>query len=281
MNGYRLGRILGIDVYIHGSWLVIGGLVLWTLAVNALPMDYPELSAPARLLMAAIITFLFFASLLAHELGHSVVATARGIPVRRITFFLFGGMAETTRESRSAGEEFVIAIAGPVMSFLLAGLFFGLWMVGADGGWVPMLTGVAGYLTVLNVILGGFNLLPGFPMDGGRVLRAAIWKATGDVTRATRRAAQVGSGMAFLLMAYGMWEILSGAVINGVWLIFIGLFIRNAARTSYRQHLVGRVQAMTEAAWEQHRHERYRSHRPDPPDWSPSGRDVTPLSRDG
>lgn len=303
MTGYKLGRILGIEVHIHRSWVIIGALVLWTLAANALPADYPRMAPSLRLVMAAVITLLFFASLLAHELAHSVVAMARGIPVHRITFFLFGGMAQTSTDSRSAGEEFLIAIAGPLMSFLLGGLFLAFWAVGANGGWGEVVVGTAAYVAFLNLILGTFNLLPGFPMDGGRVLRSVIWKITGNVTRATRWAARVGSLMAILLMAYGFYEILAGAFINGVWLIFIGMFIRNAARSSYRHHLVSRVQEVTQEAWQRHRHEhRYGPVRPAGPgagggsrpgpgpdpvrepardDWPPPGRDVTPLSSDG
>ena len=308
MTGYRLGKILGIEVHVHGSWLIIGGLVLWTLAATALPADYPQLAPAVRLGMAVVITALFFVSLLAHELAHSVVAMARGIPVHRITFFLFGGMAQTSTDSRSAGEEFLIAIAGPVMSFLLGGLFFTLWTLGSGGDWGVLAVGTAAYLTVLNLILGTFNLLPGFPMDGGRVLRSIIWKATGNVTRATLWASRVGSGMAVLLMGYGLYQILTGAVMGGVWLIFIGLFIRNAARTSYRRHLMSRMQDVAQTAWDRHRQEvrfgraqpsgtgplegaepeepdRTGAGRPGtaPPerdDWPPSGRDVTGLSGD-
>lgn len=293
MTGYKLGRIFGIEVHVHGSWLVIGGLVLWTLAVNALPADFPEIGPALRMVMAVVITILFFVSLLAHELAHSVVAMARGIPVHRITFFLFGGMAQTSTDSRSPGEEFLIAIAGPVMSVLLGGLFFAIWLLatGAGTGQMPgttaaPLVGTAAYLAVLNLILAVFNLLPGFPMDGGRVLRAAIWKATGNVTRATRWASRVGGWMALALMAYGFYEILTGAFISGVWLIFIAMFIRNAARSSYRHHLMSRVQEVTQQAWQRHRHEHPfgpgprspAAPRPDP-EWPPPGRDVTGLDR--
>lgn len=302
MTGYKLGRVFGIEVHVHGSWLVIGALVLWTLAANALPADYPRMAPALRLLMAGVITLLFFVSLLAHELAHSVLAMARGIPVHRITFFLFGGMAQTSADSRSAGEEFLIAIAGPVMSFLLGGLFLAFWAVAANGGWSEAVVGTAAYVAFLNLILGTFNLLPGFPMDGGRVLRSVIWKVTGNVTRATRWAARVGSWMAILLMAYGFYEILTGALISGVWLILIGMFIRNAARTSYRHHLVSRVQDVAQEAWVRHRQQRrYGPARPAGPgggggeragpgrepdrepvdDWPPPGRDVTPLSGDG
>lgn len=300
MTGYRLGRIFGIEVHVHGSWLVIGALVLWTLAANALPADYPDIGAGLRFLMAVLITLGFFVSLLAHELAHSVVAIARGIPVPRITFFLFGGMAQTSADSRSAGEEFLIAIAGPVMSFLLGGLFFGFWVLGTGdpagfgGGWPPAVVGIAAYLTWLNLILGAFNLLPGFPMDGGRVLRAIIWTVTGNVTRATQWASRVGAGMAVLLMGYGLWEVLMGRFISGVWMILIGMFIRNAARASYRHHLVARMQDMAQQAWESHRHQHPEGSRGGPPpgpgqtrqpggrpSWPPTGRDVTGLSGDG
>lgn len=227
---------------------------------------------------------------------------ARGIPVQRITFFLFGGMAQTSTDSRSAGEEFLIAIAGPVMSFLLAGLFYAFWILGEGGdpsaglggGWPTAIVGVAAYLAVLNLVLGAFNLLPGFPMDGGRVLRAVIWKVTGNVTRATQWASRVGAGMAVLLMAYGVWEILAGQLISGVWLILIGMFIRNAARASYRHHLVTRMQDMAQRTWDSHRHQYPQGARGGPGDgpgparepggsggWPPTGRDVSGLSGDG
>lgn len=236
MTGFRIGRVLGIDLRIHPSWFVIVLLVLWTLAAVALPPDFPELAAPLRWGLAAVITALFFLSLLAHELAHSVVAVLRGIPVHRITFFLFGGMAHTSMDSRTPGEEFAIAVAGPVMSVLLGGLFLALWWLGATLGWATPLLGVAVYVAALNLVLALFNLLPGFPMDGGRILRAGLWKATGDVHRATRWAAGVGVGMALVLIALGVWRVIRGDILAGVWLVLIGLFVRSAARASVRQH---------------------------------------------
>lgn len=249
MSGFRLGRIFGVDVHVHGSWFVIALLVMWTLAAGAIPAGFPELGLGGRVLMAAVLTLCFFFSLLAHELSHSVVAMTRGIPVHRITFFLFGGMAQTSTDSRSPGEEFVIAIAGPLMSFLLAGLALALWRAGVGGGWDPVISGGAMYVGGLNLALGVFNLLPGFPMDGGRVLRAAIWKATGSVTRATRWAARVGGWMAVGLMGLGVWNALTSDFIGGLWLVLIGLFIRNAARSSYRQHVLGRLHDVAEQSW--------------------------------
>ncbi len=294
MTGLKLGRIFGIEVHVHSSWLIIAALVMWSLSSAALPGDFPEMADGTRLAMASVITLLFFTSLLAHELGHSVVAMARGIPVHRITFFLFGGMAQTSTDSRSPGEEFVIAIAGPLTSLLLAALFFFLWYVGHGAGWAPIVTGSAAYIGVLNLVLGLFNMLPGFPMDGGRVLRAAIWKVTGSVTRATLWAARVGAGMAWILTAYGLWLMLTGDILGGVWLVFIGWFIRHAARSSYQQHLMGRMQEMTREILASHGHP-YPSggpgRSPDPGPHGPpprgevegreGGRDVTHLGGRG
>lgn len=291
MTGFRLGRIFGIEIHIHGSWLIIAALVMWSLSSAALPADFPQITGVARLLMASVITLLFFISLLAHELGHSVVAMARGIPVHRITFFLFGGMAQTSKDSRTPGEEFLIAVAGPLTSFLLAAFSFTLWYVGQGAGWSPVVAGIALYIGVLNLVLGVFNMLPGFPMDGGRVLRALIWKATGSVTSATRWASRVGAGMAWLLILLGFWQMTTGDVMGGIWLIFIGWFIRHAARSSYRQHLVGRMQAMTQEAFRSHYHRHPLGGRggwpggsgssPDRPESDavepPRGRDVTHL----
>lgn len=248
MSGLRLGRVFGIEVDVHPSWLVIALLLTWSLASGMLPAELPAMGAGTRYLLAGILAVLFFASLLAHELAHSLVALARGIPVDGITFFLFGGMARAARDSRSPGEEFIIAIAGPGCSFLLASLFFGLWWLGGTAGWPAPLTVGLGYLWALNLVLAVFNMLPGFPMDGGRVLRAVLWKATGDVTRATRWAARVGVWMALILMAVGVWLLVAGDVIGGIWLVLIGLFIRHAARTSYRHHMIGRLQELA-ARW--------------------------------
>ena len=221
MTGIRLGRIFGIDVHLHGSWLIIAGLLMWILVSGALPADFPEVVGGARIAMAAAITLLFFLSLLVHELAHSVVAMARGIPVDRITFFLFGGMAQTSRDSRSPGEEFLIAIAGPLQQSPARGdRLHRLWYVGSAAGWSNALVGSAAYMAVLNLVLALFNLLPGFPMDGGRVLRAVIWKATGSVTRATLWASRVGAwhgaGCSWR-MAPG-WSF-AGDLMGGVWLI--------------------------------------------------------------
>ena len=282
MAGFRLGRIFGIDVRVHGSWLVIALLAMWSLASAALPADFPDASQALRMGAAAVITLVFFLSLLAHELAHSLVAAARGIPVRGITFFLFGGMAETSTDSRSAGEEFLIAIAGPVMSFLLAAAFFGLWWMMAGSGLPSIVAGGAAYVAALNLVLGVFNLLPGFPMDGGRVLRSAIWKITGDVTTATRWASRIGVWLATALILFGVWDAFTSDLMGGLWLVLIGFFIRNAARSSYRQHLMTRLQNFTAVHGNDIRTRGREAPDPRRPDREPRppsspGRDVTGL----
>ncbi|HSH45930.1 MAG TPA: site-2 protease family protein [Longimicrobiales bacterium] len=232
MRGYRLGRVMGIDIQVHPSWSIIALLVMWSLATAALPADFPDLASGTRFLMAAGITLLFFLSLLAHELAHSMVAVVRGIPVHRITFFLFGGMAQTSRDSRSPGEEFLIAIAGPVCSLLLAGLFLSFWWLG-EPSWPTALAGSAAYLGVLNLVLAVFNMLPGYPMDGGRVLRAIIWKISGSVDSATRWASRVGVWMATGLMLFGAWDAATGDLMGGLWLVLIGYFVQRIARAGY------------------------------------------------
>ncbi len=277
MDGFKIGRLFGIDLRVHPSWFIIAALVTWTLYSNALPVDFPGVGAAERLIMAVGITLLFFASLLGHELAHSLVAMRRGIPVRRITFFLFGGMAQTARDSRSPTEEFVIAGAGPLASFGLAGAFFGIWLLGAEAHWPGAAMGVLGYMTALNLVLGTFNLIPGFPMDGGRLLRAGIWKATGDVTRATRWASRVGVWMAMAMVAYGLWEVFQGDVMSGMWLVLIALFIRNAARSSYRQHVLGQLDDVLNGRGLARSAEVPRSGAPEIRPPGLSGRDVTAL----
>jgi Zn-dependent protease len=240
MSGFRVGRILGIDVRVHPSWFAIVLLVMWVLAGVALPADFPHAGALLRLLVAGAITLLFFLSLLAHELAHALVAVRRGIPVHGITFFLFGGVAHTGKDSSSPLEEFLIAVAGPIMSVALAALFLALWWAGMNAGWEGVVVAGMAYVGALNLILALFNLLPGFPMDGGRVLRALLWLVTGDVTRATRWASHIGVAMGLLLMGYGGWRVLQGDFIGGVWLVLIAGFIARAARMAYRQHLFAR-----------------------------------------
>ena len=237
MSGFRVAKILGFEVRVDYSWFIIFGLILWSFTSGVFPSRAPGLEPWAYALMGGIGALLFFVSLLLHELAHSVVAQARGIPVAGITLFLFGGMAHTTKEAESPGDEFLIAVVGPLASFLIAAALGGLVWIGLRSGWHPAVLIVGEYLAALNFALAVFNLLPGFPLDGGRLLRAVVWKVTGDVTRATRVASAAGRLLGYALIAFGIWIGIGGDIFGGVWLAFIGWFLRNAAVASLQQRL--------------------------------------------
>jgi Zn-dependent protease/CBS domain-containing protein len=240
-RGVDLFRIGGIRIAIDWSWTVVFFLVLWSLSVGYFPRAHPGYPPLDYWAIGATATILFFVSVLVHELSHALVANRAGQVVRRITLFIFGGVAHLTREPRDARTEIVIAAVGPLTSLALGGIFWALAVgsahVGAGALWAAMLE----YLAFINAALGVFNLLPGFPLDGGRLLRGTLWWWWGDLRRATARAADWGSGIAFGLMALGIWQIFAGALIGGLWLVFIGMFLRGAARASYQSVLVEQV----------------------------------------
>jgi len=238
MNGIRLGSIFGFEIRIDYSWFVIAFLILWSFSAGVFPERYPGQSPATYLAMGTVGAALFFASLLAHELSHSVVARARGVDVESITLFVFGGMAKTSREAETPRDELAIAGVGPLSSLAIAVLFGFVWQVGDRLGLPVAVTGVARYLAMLNVLLAGFNLLPGFPLDGGRLFRAVVWRVTGDMTRATRWASAGGKTLGYALIAMGALQALGGVVVGGLWLVFIGWFLRTAADLSYRQHVL-------------------------------------------
>ena len=231
-GGLSLGRILGVPVRLHWTWFLIFALVTWSLAQGYFPAEYPGLTIPAYYVLGGITSVLFFVSVLLHELGHSVVARRNHIPVRDITLFIFGGVAQIEREPKTAGAEFRIAIAGPLTSLVLAGVFAGLWWLDRM---VPYLAAPSLWLMRINLILALFNLIPGFPLDGGRVLRAAIWKLSGSFFRATQIAVASGQVVAFGFIGVGIVTMLGGNVFNGLWLAAIGWFLQNATAATYAQ----------------------------------------------
>jgi Zn-dependent protease/predicted transcriptional regulator len=237
-RGIDLVRIAGIQIAIDFSWVIIFLLVLFSLAAGYFPSAYPGHAADAYWAIGLAATFLFFASVVIHELAHAVVANRLGQPVRRITLFVFGGMAHLSREPRNPRTEMMIAAVGPLTSLILAGAFWAWAAGGANAGFGPLTVAMLSYLAFINLALAIFNLLPGFPLDGGRLLRGFLWLRWGDLRRATARAADWGSGIAFGLMALGMLQIFGGALTGGLWLIFIGMFLRGAARASYGAVLV-------------------------------------------
>ncbi len=238
-RGIRLFNLMGFEVKLHSSWLILAALVVWSLASGFFPYRFPGYSQTDYWLMAAGGVVGLFFSIVIHEFAHSVVARHYGIPMNGITLFIFGGVAEMGDEPPSAKSEFLMAIAGPLTSFLIAACSFAVGSaISASGS--PGFSAVFSYLAWINTALGLFNLVPAFPLDGGRVLRAAIWAKTHDIVSSTRIASWIGSGFGFLLMLLGAWNIFRGNIIGGIWYIFIGMFVRDASNMSYRQVLYRR-----------------------------------------
>lgn len=238
MTGAALARrleifeIWGIPIRIHVSWLLVFGLVAWSLAAGYFPHEYPGWAAGTYWVVGAITALIFFASILIHELGHCWVALRNRIPIRSITLFVFGGIAQIAREPGAPAVEARVAIAGPVTSFVLAGLFGGTWLVVRD---VPALAAPAIWLARINFMVAAFNLVPGFPLDGGRLFRALVWRFTGSLRRASRAASAVGQAVAFGFIGWGILTALNGNVIGGMWIALIGWFLQNAAAASYAE----------------------------------------------
>lgn len=228
----RIGRVWGIPVGLHWSWFIIFTLVTFSLSAGYFPAAYPDLAPAAYFAMGLATSLLFFASVLVHELGHTLVALRNNVLVREINLFIFGGVAWMSQEPRTPGAEFRIAIAGPAASLLLAGLFAVLYLIDRD---LPHLAGPTLWLAYINTMLAVFNMLPGFPLDGGRVLRAAVWYFKNNLHRATQIAAFSGQVLAFGFIIWGVVTILGGNFLGGLWLALIGWFLQNAAASHLAQ----------------------------------------------
>ncbi len=235
MRGIRVGKIAGFEISIDWSWLIVLFLVIYSLGGSVFPRSHPELSATANWSISVIAALLLFVSVLAHELMHSVVGRRYGIDIKGITLFIFGGVSQTKGEPESPKVEFWMAIAGPLTSVAIGLAFHALTFAGRAVVWPPAILAVTEYLAWINIVLAIFNMIPGFPLDGGRVLRSIIWGATGNLERSTRYASYIGQGFGYLLMGLGFFSILVGGIIGGIWFIFIGWFLAGAARQSYEQ----------------------------------------------
>jgi Zn-dependent protease/CBS domain-containing protein len=227
----QIARVIGIPIYLHFSWLIIFALIVWTLSTGYFPAQYPDLPASSYWAKGLVASLLFFVSILLHELGHAVVALRHGVRTRSITLFIFGGVAQLEKDPKGGRAEFWIAAAGPVVSLTLAGLFYACASLPFVG---PSTAAVAKYLALINLVLGLFNLVPAFPMDGGRLLRGALWGSMGKA-RATQIASGAGTLFAFFLIFAGVFSLLKGNTIGGVWYILIGWFIKDASTASYQQ----------------------------------------------
>ena len=226
----HVGTIAGIKIYINYSWLIILVLLTVSLAISWFPFSTPGLATGVYYVLGFIAAILLFVSVLVHELAHSLVARARGLPVKNISLFIFGGVSNIEREPRNPGTEFQMAIVGPIASLVIGVI---AWVIGlAIDGSVRPLSAILVYLGVANILLGLFNLIPGFPLDGGRVLRSIIWKVTGSLRTATRWAARVGMVVAFLFILWGIWQVFNGNLLGGIWIGFIGWFLLTASQSA-------------------------------------------------
>ena len=234
-GAFNLGKIFGIQFRLHYSWFFIFVLITVSLSWQYFPFVYPGWGSGTYWAVGIGASLLFFTSVVAHELAHSLVGRANGIPVKSITLFIFGGVAHMTREAARHGAEFRMAVAGPVASLLISGLFFLLHLL--LGGISEPIAAMAFWLATINAVLAAFNLIPGFPLDGGRVFRSLLWRFSGDYQRATRIATRVGRGVgyAFILGGISMIFLLPQQWFSGLWLALIGWFLSNAASASYRQ----------------------------------------------
>ena len=242
--GLKIGRILGIPIYLHASWVIIFFLITLSLAMQ-FTQEHPRWSATQHWTIGIVTSLLFFASVLFHELAHSVVAQHYKIQVVSITLFIFGGVARIGREPSKAIQEFNIAVAGPLASFFLYGVFYGLTRIFP---YSEMLGALAAWLAFINVRLASFNLIPGFPLDGGRIFRAIVWGSTKNYVRATRIAGTSGKLVAYGIILYGAWHAMRGEWSAGLWLVFIGWFLLNAAQESVAQVAIRETLAGLSAA---------------------------------
>ncbi len=237
----KLFKLMGFEVGIDPSWIILAVLVAWSLSTGYFPFEVQGLSMRTYWIMGFVGAAGLFASIIAHEFCHSLMARRSGMEMKGITLFIFGGVAETGAEPPSPMDEFLIAVVGPVSSLLMAGVFYGLQDYATGADWPQTVGGVLGYLGMINLYLALFNLAPAFPLDGGRILRAVLWGWKGSLRRATRISSRIGSGFGVALIIFAVMQVLGGNFVGGMWLALIGMFIRGAARMSYRQLVTRRV----------------------------------------
>ncbi len=230
-----LGAIRGIPIRIHFTWLIIFGLLSWSLASGYFPQHYPDLPITAYWIKAIIAALFLFGSVLVHELMHALMAQSLRVPIAGITLFALGGVSEMKQEPPSPSAEFMIAIVGPLASIALAGLFWFVWQALEREGPDPTFAAIALYLVGLNTVVAVFNMLPAFPLDGGRVLRSIVWAITKDLKKATHLATRIGRGFAYILIVFGAVSLFAGAGFQGIWLALIGFFLLQGAQASYTQ----------------------------------------------
>jgi Zn-dependent protease/CBS domain-containing protein len=235
-KSFQIAKIFGIPFRLDYSWFIIFILITVMLSLNLFPNAYPGWETYAYWVIGVITGLLFFASVLVHELAHSIVSIKKGIPVNSITLFLFGGVAQISKEAAQPKTELVISLAGPASSLLLGGVFYGIAYL--CNGWNVYLYALTSYLSLINLILAAFNMIPGFPLDGGRVLRAIVWLTTGSYLRATKIATTAGYIISVVFIVGGILIFFIWGYFDGLWLVFIGFFLNGAARVNYQQTML-------------------------------------------
>lgn len=233
----RVGRFYGIELRLHFTWFILFALVAWSFTAGVVPAVYGGLSTPTTIIIGLLATFLLFLSVVIHEFAHSLYAKKIGLNVNRITLFIFGGASELEDEPRTPRQEFIMAGLGPLTSLVLGVIFISVWLIGQAADFIP-LAALGIILASANIALAIFNLIPGFPLDGGRMFRAAAWRFTRDIVKATRLATNIGKVFAILIIAYGILQIILLGNLGGAWLILIGFFLQRAASASYEQTLM-------------------------------------------
>jgi Zn-dependent protease len=236
-----LFNLLGFKIQVDWTWVFLAVLVTWSLAVGYFPLGHKGLSQATYWSMGVTGALGLFGSIILHELSHSIIARRYGIPIKSITLFIFGGVAQMDKEPPSAKAEFLMALVGPIASVLLALGFYCAQVIGTAQHVPEPVLAVFGYLTFLNGLLAAFNILPAFPLDGGRMFRAALWQWKHDLRWATQLASRVGAGFGLVLIGFGLLNLIGRNVVGGIWLILIGLFLRTAAHSAYQQLLTRRA----------------------------------------
>jgi len=241
MKRIKLFKLFGFEVRLHPSWFIIAVLVAWSLAMGLFPFYYKGLASWVYWTMGIAGALLLFASVIVHELLHSLVARHFGMPMHGITLFIFGGIAEMTDEPPSATAEFSMAVAGPLTSVALGFIFLWLYSFGLSAGWSVPFTGVLSYMRWINFVLAAFNFLPAFPLDGGRALRAILWGRSKKIVWSTKVASRFGSAFGFVIIAVGVFYFLMGSLIGGAWWVLIGLFLNKASKMSYQNIIMREI----------------------------------------
>jgi CBS domain-containing protein len=236
-----VGKIMGVEIRLHYTWFIIFILITWTLAVFYMPFQYPGLTNDVYWITGFVSSIILFSSVLFHELFHTYFALRKGIPVPNITLFLFGGVTQIAEEPQDPDFELRMAFAGPASSFLLSLIFGLIWLVAVQFNLPVIIIAPLNYGWLINALLGGFNLIPAFPMDGGRILRAGIWKAKKDMVVATRMASRAGETISYLFIFFGLFLIIFDGFISGLWFILIGWFIKSGAEASLKQTVISQA----------------------------------------